>query len=136
MTDKKEWSETEKMIRAWVAGAVADGWVRTATHQHESVEQAMTLKHPEGFLAQVTLRSAEKAFRVWGPDGLCLPLPQGPYDFSLGPYDLVVLREAMTRCPECGAFPVETIRVGFANRCCRECAPALRAQMEQPGWTS
>jgi hypothetical protein len=40
-------------------------------------------------------------------------------------------------CPECGK-PVpfkEQRRVAFANRCCRECYPTLKSELERPGWT-
>ena len=37
-------------------------------------------------------------------------------------------------CPECKRDGVETVRVAFANRACRDCEPALRAKLERPGW--
>lgn len=52
------------------------------------------------------------------------------------PTTLNDLREAYTTCPVCGrnVGGANIVRVAFANRCCVDCAPELRQQLETPGW--
>lgn len=86
---------------------------------------------------------------VWGPDGLTIPVPliyPGQQYF----------KDALVTCPHChrgpnGRYfascateaeewpahlltPVATFRYSFAGRTCKECAPALIAIHEKPGW--
>lgn len=45
-------------------------------------------------------------------------------------------RKVVNICPKCGKYvPLkEQKRVAFANRCCSDCYPALKAKLEYPGW--
>ena len=114
--------------------AEADGWIFAKTYGHEPVEHAFKGRR-EGYVLLGIARPGSKnllptgSISAWGPDGLALsPIP------VLYP-GLDVLKTLARHCPECGAKDVDTVRVAFANRCCEQCAPKLRAKLEKPGWT-
>jgi hypothetical protein len=71
----------------------------------------------------------ERALSVagWGPDGLTIAV--------CVPYSMDFLRHELQFCHTCGAYPVETVRYGFAGRCCKVCRPDMAAKYEKPGWT-
>lgn len=136
-------------VCAWRDAAIADGWDHRPTYGNESEERACRLSHPDGWSIQILTRSRgnyvpdprwpnhpaphgkwtyEAQVNVWGPDGMHVP--------AGATYDFARMKALLRTCPECKATDVETERVGFANRCCAKCAPALRAKIETPGWTN
>ncbi len=121
-------------VRQYVAAAVADGWEIQPTYASESVDRAARLKR-DGFVMQALTRTHEPSqhrwlyeakVHLWGPDGLALTPPE-PYDFA------EMLRRTRI-CSHCKAEDVETVRYGFAGRCCKPCLPEMRKRHEQPGW--
>jgi hypothetical protein len=123
-------------VRAWVEAAVADGWTRTATYPHESIERACTLRR-EGWQALVLMRETalsslpgkwryETDIHLWGPDRLAVE-PGDVYDWQR-------LQRELRHCYACGARDVDTQRVGFADRVCAGCLPGMKAKIETPGW--
>jgi hypothetical protein len=114
--------------------AEADGWSFDPTYPtNEPVEHAFRGTR-EGFIIQGLARPGKVDLlptgdiHAWGPDGISLT----PMPIKYPGFDVF---KALTRhCPECGANDVDTVRVAFANRCCRDCAPALKAKLEKPGW--
>ena len=141
MKTTNEWGFTNdpediERVRQWVAAAVADGWTIYPTYRTEPVESAARLSK-DGFQAQVLMRDHgtegthrwryEAKVSLWGPDGLCLSVPQV--------YDWERLTSATRMCGECGAKDVDIQRVGFAGRCCATCLSKARAKYEYDGWT-
>ena len=115
---------------AWRDAAEADGWTIEPTYSSELLTRAATLKR-EGYVAMVLTRDypnghIEAHVSVWGPDGLAI-IAGFPYSWA----DVVAGASA---CSECGAAPVETVRVGFAGRVCKACRPAVAKVAEFPGW--
>lgn len=116
----------------WREAAIADGWQAEPTYgDHEPLEQAWKLRR-DGFTIQGLSRPGSDKMlpsadvHIWGPDGLAIE-PPAEYDFA------AIVRGSQT-CSECGAHPVTTERVAFANRVCAECAPDARRRYETPGW--
>ncbi len=119
---------------AWRDAAVADGWACEPTYgDHESVDRAYRLNHPEGFTAQGLARTGSERslpvaeLHIWGPDGLRIEPP--------ATYDMAAIRAGLRRCDNCKATDVSTRRYSFAGRCCDACRPEMARQHEQPGWT-
>lgn len=110
---------------------IADGWHCFPTYPHEALTRHATLTK-EGFHCHLTARPEDDrslpvaGASFWGPDGISLEAPF--------PYDWDKLVAGVRTCPECQATDVDTVRVAFANRSCKSCAPALRAKLERPGW--
>jgi hypothetical protein len=107
-------------VRAFRDAAVADGWLIDATYKTESVDRASTLQK-DGYTMQVITRepqgdmNASANVHVWGPDGLSIK-PPTVYSFDS-------LKQVSRCCQYCSAVDVETVRVGFAGRACKPCAP-------------
>lgn len=122
-------NDEAKIVAAetWRDAAAADGWSMTPTYApHEGIERAAKLLHPDGYQAQIITRrrraedrhkkwAGEASVSVWGPDGLSI---RSPYV-----YDMAAIRAATEKCHYCKAFPVKTVRVGFAGRACEACQP-------------
>jgi hypothetical protein len=140
--DTKEYDR----VRSFRDAAIADRWSHKATYDSEPEERASHL-YREGFVMSVLTRSRENEVlnpargiystshgkwryeaqvHIWGPDGMAID--SGPV------YDWGKLTAGLRHCPECGADDVDTQLVGFANRVCADCAPALRKKIEKPGW--
>lgn len=147
--------ERSRMIAVqWVHDAMHDGWLRTATYRHESIDTACTLER-DGYKCSVIARQSRfepqwtlggGEVHVWAPDDLQIPVP---LVYPGWRYFL----DAVTTCPHChrgpnadywsdriklpslaSLQPVATKRYSFAGRACEACAPALRAATEKPGW--
>lgn len=122
-------------LRAWRDAAIADGWKIAPTYDHEPVERACHLMR-EGFVVSMLLREPRNGERwpvvsisAWCPKGISL-------DFALRTtYDWPSLIAATRTCPVCGTKDVDTVRVGFANRSCAACRPAVAAKIEVGNWT-
>lgn len=128
-------------VIAWRDTAVADGWVIEKVYDSEPMESYCRVKK-DGFTAQIEARVTEdmkqwfkhhtckwaycSCISIWGADGLCIETPM-PYSFD-------AITKGLQTCSECGKTGIPTQRVGFANRVCEACAPALRAKIETPGW--
>jgi hypothetical protein len=111
----------------------ADGWTALPTYSHEPVEEAFKATR-DGLIVQGLARPGDErslptgSVNAWCAQGIALsPLPIIYPGFE-------ALQKLARHCPECGKDDVDTVRVGFANRVCHECAPALRAKVERPGW--
>ena len=121
---------------AWRKAAMADGWISSATYNHEVEEQAFTLRHPEGFHALGLARPPDAVrgltrwvgrIHAWAPDGIHVPAGDV--------YDMAALRRAVQTCEFCKQHPVKTVRLAFVNRACVPCAETKRAEYEPPGWS-
>jgi hypothetical protein len=134
----RESPEQQRKVVEWRDAAVADGWSIAPTYAPtETIEQSATLEK-DGFKAQILTRDnvnprsspnkiCEYTIFAWGPDRLSVRITF--------PYDWERIKASLTTCPECKRAGIPTERVGFANRVCAECAPALRKRIETPGWT-
>jgi hypothetical protein len=99
----------------------------------ESIDTAATLEK-EGFVALVLMRVKTRfgktyydaGISIWGPDGLSVDHRKK--------YSWEHLQKELRRCQYCNKKDVETVRVGFAGRCCKTCLPELRKKIETPGW--
>lgn len=125
-----------ELCHEWRKAAEADGWVFTPTYgDHEPVEQAFRGER-DGFVISGIARPGcdegrdmslpTASIHIWGPD-------RGAIDPPLV-YDMAAIRAAADKCPECGTIGRQMVVVGFANRCCVACEPALRKAIEVPGW--
>src|SRR5580692_4339081 len=124
-------------VQQFIADAVVDGWAIEPTYRNsESIEQAARLTR-DGFVIHTINRSAangekprrwlsESMVHIWGPDGLEISTPSQ--------YEFEEIKNGLQKCSECKRIGVKTERVGFAGRCCIECLPKLRAQIETPRW--
>ena len=92
--------------------AIADGWTCTERYEGESIDSYYQLDK-DGFLIAGCNRSYEVKICGWGPDGLDIKTPST--------YSMQAIQDAVHRCSFCGAEGVETVRVGFADRSCKEC---------------
>ena len=128
-----------QVVHRFREAAIADGWSAQPTYEgHETVERAARL-YREGFQLQLLSRAPtgkpfenfyHASISAWGPDGLAIETPGN------GEYPGFAFFIAGTkRCAKCERGDVETVRVGFAGRYCRECAPEARKRFETPGWT-
>jgi hypothetical protein len=117
-------------VRAWVEAAVADGWTRTAStgglcDLNRGQWSALVITRVlAGFLGVSPRYQA--IIHLWGPDLLAVD-PGEVYDWAR-------LQRGLRHCYACGAMDVPTQRVGFADRVCAACLPALKARIETPGW--
>jgi hypothetical protein len=135
ITNKADFDLRAAPIRAWIAAALADGWYIAPTYgDGEPVDSAASLSK-DGFAVLVTLREPTKwmpaydvSIAAWGPDALGVKVPDV--------YSMAALQAELRSCHDCGARDVETVRIGFAGRCCAECRPKLVAKHEYPGWTN
>jgi hypothetical protein len=122
----------------WRDAAIADGWEATPTYgESESIERACRLEHPDGFVAQIITRfdenpcygvkwRANSTISIWGPDRLAI---KEPYKYNMGE-----IKANLRLCDYCKEYVEETVRVGFANRSCKKCAPEMIKKIEVPGW--
>jgi hypothetical protein len=126
-------TENLRLCNEWRQAAEADGWQFTPTYQHEPVEHAFR-GNREGFSIQGIARpngpgkTPEASIHIWGPDGLAIKPPLC--------YNMDKIRAGARRCGYCSAEDVDTVRVGFAGRCCLTCEPTIRPHIETPGWNS
>jgi hypothetical protein len=126
-------AEHLRLCHEWRAAAEADGWVFRPTYQNESVETAFRGKR-EGFtLLGIARPSDDKhcgnaSINLWGPDGLHVDTPLV--------YSMDAIRVNARKCGYCSVTDVDTVRVGFAGRCCKACEPVVRPQIETRGWNS
>ncbi len=134
---KKQVTEADKQaVRDWKNAAIQDGWTCQPLNSDSRWKERWVKLQRDGFVVQVMTRdpvegdlmrqSTEYDIAAWGPDGLALDVPY--------PYDWAAMQRNLLLCSECKRFVEKTVRVAFANRTCEKCAPALRAQMEKPGW--
>lgn len=114
--------------------AVADGWDIEPTYpSHEPVDSACRLRR-SGYVMLILTREKvgkfgyEAKVNIWGPDGLAIKTPEY--------YDFAAIEQRTRSCSYCRADDVETVRVGFAGRCCNACLPEMRKRIETPGWTN
>lgn len=131
---KERRTEHLRLCRKWRAAAEADGWKFGPTYgDHESVETAFR-GHREGFTIQGLARPGKDggspcaSISIWGPDGLKVKTPLT--------YDMDAIRRGIRSCGYCDREDVETVRVGFAGRCCLICEPTVRPQIETRGWNA
>jgi hypothetical protein len=134
---KNNYIDFQKAIEFRTA-AIADGWVVKPTYDHEPVESAASLKHPEGFTMLIITREHnlklypnvktkyEIDISIWGPDGLAIDVPLK--------YNMLDIRAGVLMCSNCKRVVPKTVRYSFAGRCCEECLPELRKRFEKPGW--
>jgi hypothetical protein len=127
-------TEHLRLCREWREAAEADGWEFQPTYMTEAVERAFRGTR-EGFVIQGICRSGNERYpapsasiHIWGPDGLAIKPPLT--------YDMEAIRRGVRVCGYCGADDVDTVRVGFAGRCCRACEPTVRPRVETPGWNN
>lgn len=136
---QEEFDREVARVRQWIRDAVADGWEIKPTYEREGMNTACTLdregwrvmscRRPPGHgVGQFKNKRGNISISMWGPDGVSVNI-----EF---PYNWERLQQLLTRCEFCGREGLETERVGFANRSCKECLPAARKQIETPGWTS
>ena len=115
--------------------AIADGWIAKPTYgDHEPMGTAASLTK-DGFKMSCLSRTKaigkwkyEASVCIWGPDGLVIAGMPMEYNWD-------EIKMGLKRCNYCLRNGVETLRVGFAGRCCKECLPEKRKQLEFPGWT-
>jgi len=118
---------TEEQVLRWIINAVADGWTIEPTYPHESADKAASLDK-EGYHALTLARSElDVSISVWGSDELHVDVPET--------YDWDVMVRGTRICMYCGAVG-NTVRIGFAGRCCPECREEHKAKVEFSGWTS
>lgn len=116
------------LCNAWRDAAVADGWSIEQTYGHEPAEHAFRLQRA-GYMILGLARPMPEDDRslpmpdiaIWGPDGLHIPTPLT--------YDFAAIERGAKTCGYCGAHPVKTQRVAFANRACDTCGPIEQARL-------
>ena len=112
-------------VTTWCEAALADGWEASKLYASEPIETAAWLAL-DGWTAFIFRRLHDTSVVVWAPDRLAVKAP------------LVYRRQALMAgshtCNYCGKVDCVTQRVGFAGRCCLECLPAKRKELEYPGW--
>jgi hypothetical protein len=110
---------------------IEDGWTIVPTYGNESVESASKLDREDFTCRALTRRKADGRaifdLCIWGPDKLVVDYPI--------PYSFKEIKKNLRKCNYCKAPDVDTVRVGFAGRCCIPCRPRLAQQFEKPGWT-
>lgn len=117
---------------AYREAALADGWSLQWMEGDEKT--ASYSKHfKDGYCMHILSRSQgkhkykyEAKASLWCPQGIAIRAPET--------YDWQKIVEGTTRCHECGATGVKTVRVAFANRVCEPCLPAAKAKYEYRGW--
>lgn len=129
--DKSQWDAAI----AFRDAAIADGWTAEPYFPNESFDQASRLSR-DGFICSILTRDKRETVgtkwkfqakvNIWAPDGLAIAVPMV--------YDSAVILSSQRRCQYCKAEDVDTQRVGFAGRCCANCLPEKRKQIERPGW--
>lgn len=120
-------------IKKFKEKAIADGWECTATYpDHESIERACTLTK-DGFKMLILLRDKkdgkfkyETCISLWGSDGLGLEVPDE--------YSFEDIKLNTFKCMLCGAKNVDTFKVAFAGRVCKNCLPEANKKYEFKGW--
>lgn len=119
-------------VHAYRHALADDGWEVLPTYSHEPVERAWRARR-DGFIISGLCRTDEDGRPEgcpevcgWGPDGLAINIPKI--------YSFAAISAATQVCGVCGAEGVKTERVAFANRACASCSPALRRELETPGW--
>lgn len=130
--DEKFRIETAK-VRKFISDAIEDGWDISQTYEHESIDRACRLQK-EGYLISFIIRPKENSklnnvlsVSGWADDRLVISVPQ-VYSWS----DII---NAKSKCNYCTKEGVETVRVGFAGRICKECESTVKPKVEFPGWT-
>jgi hypothetical protein len=119
----------------FIQACLDDGWSIEPTYTSEDVKRAGKLEK-DGFNIQFINRPEYRApmnkpsISIWGPDGLALEVEET--------YSWENLQKLLRRCAYCNASGVETIRIGFAGRCCSDCRQntELVNKIEYPGWTN
>lgn len=131
---RAERSEHLRLIHEWRAAAEADGWQFGPTYSNEPETTAFK-GNREGFAIHGIARPEDErhsiacvSLHIWGPDGLAIKPPPT--------YDMEAIRRGARACGYCEATDVDTVRVGFAGRCCLTCEPTIRPQVETRGWNS
>lgn len=125
--------EHVRLATEWRLAAEADGWVFSPTYVSEPVEHAFRGTR-EGFTIQGLARPGSDragpcgSIHIWGPDGLHVETPPE--------YNMDKIRANVRVCQYCKAQDVDTVRVGFAGRCCHTCLPTVRPRVETPGWNN
>lgn len=109
--------DMQENIKAYKDAAIADGWT--------------ICEQPNNNLIKLTkdefiMFCLNSSIMIWGPDKLAIERPF-KYCFE----DMV---NNLSKCNYCGKENVFTSRVGFAGRCCNECLPEKRKELEYPGW--
>jgi len=114
-------------LHLWLEEAVDDGWDLEATYQSESAYRHGKLRKAD-WVVSLNMRSTQEgAITIWAPDGLQIVPPQR--------YNMQSLIDGLRTCLYCGLSDVDTERVGFAGRSCKECLPEQRRNQEYAGWT-
>lgn len=109
--------EMQEDIKTFKDAAIADGW----TICEQPNDNLIKLTKDEFIMFCLS-----SDIMIWGPDRLAVD-PPSEYNFQ----ELV---KNLRKCSYCGKEDVFTSRVGFAGRCCNECLPAKRKELEYPGW--
>lgn len=119
-------------IEKWRLDAIADGW----EHKPSDVAMDGTVLMPEeieseldkdGWHALVYNRpDGYQEISVWGKDQLAVDTPDA--------YSMVTLEWNSHRCMYCKDYFPETVRIGFAGRCCQPCRVKHVAEVEYSGW--
>ena len=101
--------------------AIADGWFCKEDENPVKLTK-------DGFLIHIYIKSLTPAIFIWGPDRLDVECPNE--------YNFQEIVKNLRNCGYCKKEDVDTFRVGFAGRCCKECLPAKKKEFEYPGWCS
>lgn len=111
----------------------ADGWLIEPTYGHEAVERAWRAERDGFVIGGLSRPNDDKTLGTPQIDGWCdRGISLHPIPLAYPGFDAI--KALAHYCPECKRDGVETVRVAFANRACRDCEPALRAKLETPGW--
>ena len=117
---------TQEEVLRWVVNAVSDGWTIKPTYSHEDMARAASLGKND-YKALTLARQDDRggSVSVWGPDRLAIEVPF-PYDWNA----IVAGTKICCYCSMVG----DTVRIGFAGRCCPKCREEHKAKVEYPGW--
>jgi hypothetical protein len=128
----RNWGLTDDLDHFEAAAAfkravLADGWKATdGTNEHFEKEKFVVhvlnrVNEPPGNRYAYTA-----SVHIWGPDGLAIEPPDA--------YDWTVILAHSRKCNYCEKTDIDTFRIGFAGRACKDCIPKLRPTHERPGW--
>jgi hypothetical protein len=115
----------DQAILNYIATARADGWVDHTEHKTGG-DMTWLMKDGWSLCAIMARGEASGAITIWAPDQLQIIPPRE--------YNWMEIGRQTRYCEYCKSADVDTVRIGFAGRCCATCRPKLAKILEKFGW--